>query len=316
MSGPAGRAAALTARIPDALPLLALAAAALAQLVPFATIAARVDVLLAGLVLVTALDIDPAALLAVRARWRLVLMLSTVPLGLLALGGWGLAQLVHGASRTGVLALGLSPTEVASVGLIGLLGGPAEVAIAVLACSLVLSAVAGPPLLSLLADARTGHAAHVLPLLGRFGLVVIVPLIAGLVVRAARPQVARAEGLLAALSSLLVVVLVYASLSDTGSGGGLGGAAAISAAFLAIGIVLAGALAAAGVLGDGVARGLGLTVGMRDFAVAAALASAAGGAAAAHVAGIYGVLMLIAGAGITGFVRARERAVGGIIEGR
>src|SRR5512135_2381383 len=144
------RGTAVVARVPDLLPLLALAAAGLARLAPSADVAARVDLLLAGLVLVTALDIEPRLLVAVRSRWRLVLALSAVPLVVLGLCGWGLSQLVHGPARTGVLALGLSPTEIASVGLIGLIGGAAGIGIAVLACSLTLSAVLGPPLLGLL----------------------------------------------------------------------------------------------------------------------------------------------------------------------
>jgi predicted Na+-dependent transporter len=44
---------------------------------------------------------------------------------------------------------------------------------------------------------------------------------------------------------------------------------------------------------------------MRDFAVAAALATEAFGPRAAVVAGVYGVLMLIAGAGLAARVRVR-----------
>jgi predicted Na+-dependent transporter len=57
-------------------------------------------------------------------------------------------------------------------------------------------------------------------------------------------------------------------------------------------------------LGAGIDRSLALTIGMRDFAVAAALAAGAFGSPAARVAGIYGVLMLLAGATITGLARA------------
>lgn len=43
-----------------------------------------------------------------------------------------------------------------------------------------------------------------------------------------------------------------------------------------------------------------LTIGMRDFAVAAALASQAFGTRASAVPGVYGVLMLLAGAAAAG----------------
>jgi bile acid:Na+ symporter, BASS family len=290
----------VAAYIPDALPALSLAAAALAWLAPSAAIASRVDILLAALVLVTALDIDTGQLLAVLARWRLVLLLAAAPLPVLAAGSWVLGETVHGATRTGVIALGLSPTEVASVGLIGLMAGPAEVAIAVLACSLVLSAVLGSPLLTLLAG---GAHASALPLLGRFALVVLVPLGAGLLARDARPELARHQGALSTLSSLLVVALIYASLSGT-HGAGVGTAIAVSAAFLALSALIAAS--SLPVLRRGIERSLALTIGMRDFAVAAALASAAGGTGAARVAGVYGVLMLLVGATITGMVRRRS----------
>lgn len=287
------------ARVADALPILALIAAALARLVPSGALAAHVDLLLAALVLVTALDIDPRELLAVHARRRLIASLVVVPFVLLGLAGWGLGQLVHGATRIGVLALGLSPTEVASVGLIGLMSGPAELAIATLAGSLVLAAVAGPPLLALLAGGT--HDAHALALLGRFALVVILPLIAGLLLRAGRASIARHGDALSGAGSLLVCLLVYASLSAT-NGGALGSALVISAAFLAVSAALAAAALRLGV------GSLTLTIGMRDFAVAAALAAGAAGPAAAHVAGIYGVLMLLAGATVAGVVRRHARA--------
>jgi BASS family bile acid:Na+ symporter len=202
-----------------------------------------------------------------------------------------------------LLALGVSPTEVAAVGLIGLIGGPAELAIAVLAVSLLLSAVLGPPLLLLLASGA--HTAHVLPLLGRFALVVGVPLLLGLLVRGARPALARREVELSASASVIVVVLIYASLSDDRGGGSLAGALAVSVAFLALSLLLA--LAGMRMLRATGDRSIALAIGMRDFAVAAALAASAFGSAAARVAGIYGVLMLLAGATITGVTRRRQR---------
>jgi BASS family bile acid:Na+ symporter len=287
-------------RVADALPLLALIAAVLARALPSGALAAHVDLLLAALVLVTALDIDPRDLLRVHTTWWLIAALAVLPLVLLGLVGWALGQLVHGATRVGVLALGLSPTEVASVGLVGLIGGPAELAIATLAGSLVLSAVLGPPLLGLLDGGA--HHAQVLPLLGRFALVVLVPLLAGLLIRAGRSSIARHGDALSAASSVLVSLLVYGSLSAA-DGGSLGSAIAVSAAFLAASALVA-ALAVRP-LGRR-ERPLGLTIGMRDFAVAAALAAGAAGPAAAHVAGVYGVLMLLAGATVTGVVRRRR----------
>ena len=93
---------------------------------PSAALAGHVDLLLALLVLVTALGIDPRALLSVAGQLPTILLLAVVPMIALAAGGWALSQLVHGYTRDGVIALGLAPAEVASVGLIALMGGAAE----------------------------------------------------------------------------------------------------------------------------------------------------------------------------------------------
>jgi predicted Na+-dependent transporter len=91
-----------------------------------------------------------------------------------------------------------------------------------------------------------------------------------------------------------VVVLVYAAMSGAADEGGLLSALAASALFL----VLTGLAAAAWArFAPGELRTTGvLVIGLRDFAVAAALATQAFGPAAGTVAGIYGVLMLLVGA--------------------
>ncbi len=292
-------------RVPDTLPVLAILAAGLAQLVPSHFVAGRVDALLAMLVLVTALDIDPRQLLAVHARWRMILLLTLVPMLVLGVGAWALGALVHGTTRDGLLALGLAPTEVAAVGLIGLMDGPAELAIAVLAVSLLLSATLAPPLLSTLATGS--HTAPVFPLLERFLLIVGAPLLLGLAVRGTAPGIARGEAQLSAAGSLIVALLIYASLSGSGDGH-LASAAVLSLAFLTLSLLLA--LCVMRALAGRIHPSLALAVGMRDFAVAAALAAGAFGSGAAHVAAIYGVLMLTAGATITGITRhVRARAM-------
>jgi predicted Na+-dependent transporter len=298
--------AASSQRVPDALPGLALAAAALARLAPSTSAGSAVDPLLAALVLATALDIEPRRLMAVHKRWALIAALAAIPMLALALSGWALAVLAGGgATRIGLLAVGLSPTEVASVGLVGLMAGPSELAVAVLACSLVLSAVAGPPLLGLLAAGL--QPIDVGSLLGRFALVVLAPLAVGLAARGLRPALGRRQDALATAATLLVVALIYVSLSGT-RGGGLARPVAFSAAFVATSAAVA---ATAVVVARGrLHRSLVLTIAMRDFAVAAALATAAGGSRAARVAGVYGVLMLLVGAAFTGLVRRHARRRG------
>lgn len=108
----------LAERIPGLLPLLAVLAAVAARLFPSRVRASDFDVLLGLLVLVTAIDIVPQRLFGVRRRLGTVLLLSLVPLVILAGCGWGLSHLVNGDVRAGVLSLGIAPAEVASVGLI------------------------------------------------------------------------------------------------------------------------------------------------------------------------------------------------------
>src|SRR5215218_6852638 len=276
-------------RVAGAVLPLTLAAAAAALVAPSDAVAERADLLLAVLVALTALGIDPRRLAALRTRPGQVAALSAGPLVVLVPLAWALGRAFDGPVRDGLLALGVAPTEVAAVGLVALAGADAVLALAVVTGSLVASAALGPVLLAALGgsgDVALG------PLLGHFAVVVLVPLGAGLAARALRPGLARAEPELAAGSTLAVAALVYAALSGTADGGGaLRPAALAGAAFLAASGAVAAVLACR-------ARNAApaFCLGMRDFAVAAALAAEAFGPRAAVVAGAYGVLMLIAGA--------------------
>jgi predicted Na+-dependent transporter len=286
-------------RVAGAVLPLTLAAASAALVAPSGAVARRADLLLAALVALTALGIDPRRLAALRSRPGAVLALSAGPLVVLVPLAWALGRAFDGPVRDGVLALGVAPTEVAAVGLVALAGADAVLALAVVAGSLVASAALGPVLLAALGgsgDVALG------PLLGHFALVVLVPLAAGLAGRALWPPLARAEPEYAAGSSLAVAALVYAALSGTADAGGgsLGAAALAGAAFLAASAALAAVL-----LREAHDPAPAFCLGMRDFAVAAALAAAAFGPRAAVVSGVYGVLMLIAGAALAARVRVR-----------
>jgi BASS family bile acid:Na+ symporter len=202
------------------------------------------------------------------------------------------SQLFAGSVREGVLALGVASTEVAAVGLVAVAGGSAALALGALTGSLVVSAVSGPPLLGLLAGA--GADVAVGELVVRFALVVLLPLAVGLAVRASVSELEKYEGALTGAVALTVVVLVYAAMSGAADDGGLLSALAASTLFL----VLAGLPAAAWArFAHYELRITGvLVIGLRDFAVAAALAVQAFGPAAGTVAGVYGVLMLLVGA--------------------
>jgi BASS family bile acid:Na+ symporter len=286
----------LLAAVPRALTPLALLAAALGLVIPSGALAARSDLLLALLVLATALGISFADLARLREHARAVVILSLAPLPVLVGAAWLLGRPFAPLVRDGLLAVGLSSAEVASVGLVALAGADATIALGVVTGSLVLAALVGPVAIGWL----SGSVVHVSSghLLARFALVVIVPLVVGVAVRSrgafARRLVevdAEREG----VAALTVAVLVYAALSGTHGAHHLGAALLASVAFLAVCVCLAelwrrlDGRRASAVPGA-------FTIAMRDFAVAAALATQAFGTAAGAVPGVYGVVMLVAAA--------------------
>lgn len=284
---------------------LALLAGLLALVLPSETLAANTSLILAALVLATALDISPEQFLQLRDRWRIVLALSVVPFAVLVPAAWMLSRLFPSPTREGILALGLAPTEVAASGLVALAGGDAALALAAVGGSLIVSALAGPLLLAtLLADAEGAVSDGNLVI--RFSLVVIVPLLIGIGARWVVPRLGRLEPEFSAVGTLTVVVLVYASLSGAGGQAILVPALTGSVAFLFISALLA--LLGAHLVGRTYRTSVPLVVGMRDFAVAAALAAEAFGPSAAGVAGVYGVLMLIGGAAVASLLRRNERS--------
>jgi predicted Na+-dependent transporter len=285
---------------------LAVVAAAFALLVPSHPLAECSDWVLAALVLFTALGIDPSQLATLRERGAALAALVLAPFVLLAALAWAVSRLFAEPVREGVLAVGVSSTEIAAVGLVALAGGSAVLALGVLTGSLVLSALAGPPLLSLLAG---GTDVPVGELVGRFALVVLAPLAAGLAARALLPRLRNVEGELTGLAAAALVVLVYAAMSGAGEDGRLLSATLASLALLVVcGVPVAAWMAAA----PHELRTTGaLVIELRDFAVAAALAAEAFGPPAATVAGVYGVLMLLVGAAATELFRRRGPRTGG-----
>jgi len=282
--------------LPRFLTPLALLSAVLAVVAPSATLAAHSDLLLALLVLLTALGISFADLARLRRHARAVIALSVLPLPLLVGCAWLLGRPFAPVIRDGLLAVGLSSSEVAAVGLVALAGADAAIALGVVTGSLVLAALVGP----LAIGPLSGTPAHVGSggLLARFALVVLAPLLAGVALRSQRalgPRLAAVDPAREGLAAVTVAALVYAALSGTHGTHHLGAALLASVAFLFV----SGALAelwrrsASGVT---LAIPGALTIAMRDFAVAAALATQAFGAAAGAVPGVYGVAMLLAGA--------------------
>jgi len=281
---------------PRALIPLALAATALAIAVPSRGVAGRSDGLLACLVLITALGITATELRDDVVRHRTsIAVLSVAPLIVLSAAAWVIGRPFDDHIREGLLATGASSSEVAAVGLVALTGADATVALGALAGSLVAAALLGPLAIGVLAGhpvhGGTGH------LLGRFALVVIAPLVAGVAIRSVVPRIANWDPEREGIAALVLAALVYAALSGTAGAHGLAVALAASLAFLAV----------SALLGEiwhrtaprPVAVPGALCVAMRDFAVAAALASQAFGPRATAVPGVYGVVMLVAGSAAT-----------------
>jgi predicted Na+-dependent transporter len=284
------------ATIPRLLTPLALLAAALGLEIPSPALAARSDLLLALLVLATALGISFSDLARLRDHAWAVATLSLLPLPVLVGAAWLLGRPFTPLVRDGLLAVGLSSSEIAAVGLVALAGADATIALGAVTGSLLLAAVVGPVAIGWLshsaAHVSSGH------LLGRFALVVLVPLLAGV---AARSRPALAKRLAAAdaeregLAALVVAVLVYAALSGTHGAHHLGAALLASLAFLVVSACLAELWRRTDAPRTSAIPGA-FTIAMRDFAVAAALASQAFGTGAGAVPGVYGVVMLVAAA--------------------
>jgi hypothetical protein len=259
------------AKLADLIAPLAVAAVLLARIAPSETLSRDSGWLLAVLVLLTAVQIDSRDLARLRRRLPIIV---TVAVGVLLADtalAYGVSRPFHGATQQGVLSLGLASTEVASVGLIGLAGGS-------------------------------------LHILGTFALAVLLPLAIGLALRRARPRLQRVEAQANGLSALAVCALLYAAVSGVTGGhellvellGGVGFLLAASA----LGALLARALRPRGFDPSVVV----FTTGLRDFAVAATLARQAFGPAAAGVGGVYGALMLLAGALAATVLRRRAAA--------
>jgi len=290
------------AATPRVLTPLALLAAALALIVPSGALAARSDLLLALLVLATALGISFADLRRLRDHAAEVAVLSVAPPVLLGAAAWVLGRPFAPPVRDGLLTVGLASSEIASVGLVALAGADATIALGAVSGSLVASALLAPLAAGALADAS----AHADPtrLLARFALVVILPLIVGVAARSRWPRMAVANPEREGIAALTVAVLIYAALSGTHHAHHLAAALLASVAFLVVSAALAElwrrrAGAATAVPGA-------FAIAMRDFAVAAALATQAFGTAAGAVPGVYGVVMLVAGTIAAGRLAKRE----------
>lgn len=217
-----------------------------------------------------------------------------VQLTLLPLAAYSLSRaLPPGDVRSGLLVVGLAPAEVTSALATLLAKGAAGFALRILALSLVVSTVSIPLWLAQLTALRGGVSSG--DLFVELLLAVVVPLLGASLLRVTVPRVARAEQTWAALSALAVVVLIFivaGGLRELPTGGTLYTLGVALAAFVLLCYLL-------GLLGGhllrlsaSTRRAVLFTTGMREFGVAAAVATAAVSTQAGAVAAVYGVAMM------------------------
>jgi len=250
-----------------------------------------ISIVLAILVFASALTVPAGVMHRVRAlapRLGLVVIASSVALPVLA---FALSRLLSpGALRDGVLAVGVSPAEVASVAITGIAGGEVAAAAVLLVASTLICVVVAGPILALVG----GHGVSSVHVLISLMLVVGLPLIAGLAVKRLAAIGENVEAGAQAVAIVAVIVLVWL----------VSGQARVSAAYATLlGVLVLLILASAGL---GVLFGwraeqrartsVVLSVSMRDFAVASGIAAAAFGPASAAPLGLYGVLVMVWGA--------------------
>jgi predicted Na+-dependent transporter len=314
---------AIAAGYPELIAVVAAAVLGLTVQRPLAWLAAHqgINVLLAILVFATAITIDPAALRRLVSAWRSLVVALVVGITVLPALSWAVSRIVAaGSLRDGVLVVGLAPCEIASVATTAMAGGEAAVSAGVLIGSTVAAVALAGPILT----REAGHA-DVSPdgIIANLALVVALPLAVGLAARAcaeASPRddscgpfrllaatrvlsTARAERVaswtaLAAVAALVALIAAEIRLSTA--------YLAVAAALL---LFLLGSALVGYFLGARVARptatALLLTTSMRDFAIAAGLAAAAFGPAAAAPLGLYGVAVLVWGTAVAGVLRQR-----------
>jgi len=261
-----------------------------------------INTLLAILVFATAITIEPAALGRLPATWRPLGGVLVAGMTVLPALSWAASRVVTaGSLRNGVLAVGLAPCEIASVATTAMAGGEAALAAGVLVGSTVATVAVAGPILSL----EVGHAGvHPGHIAANLALVVVLPLVVGLLVRSVVPVGPRAERAAGTTATLTVAALMALIAAEVH----------LSVRYLAVAgalvIFLVGSAGLGKLIGarsgQPVATAVLLTTSMRDFAIAAGLATAASGTTAAAPLGLYGIFVLVWGMAAAGMLRRRD----------
>jgi predicted Na+-dependent transporter len=261
-----------------------------------------IDVLLVILVFSTSIGIEPKSLRRVPAAWRQLTLALAVGVSVLPALSWLVSQLVaSGSLRQGVAAIGLAPCEIASIATTAMAGGDVALAGGILVGSTILTVSVAGPILSL---ETTGAAIHPGQIIVNLLLIVAVPLAAGLALRIVTQLPARGEVIAARTSILSVAALVALVAAEIH----------LSTKYFPVLLAVAAFVVATALVGYLIGlqggqdsrKALQLTTSMRDFAIAAALATAAFGPAAAAPLGVYGVLALVWGTACAGYMRSRR----------
>jgi predicted Na+-dependent transporter len=324
---------ALLARYPELAAVLAAAIIGLSVQRPLAWLAARqgINVLLAVLVFATAVTIEPAALRRAAAAWRPLLAALAIGVTVLPALAWAAGRIVPaGPLRDGVLTVGLAPCEIASVATTAMASGEAAIAAGLLIGSTVAAVAVAGPILAL----EAGHAGFSPSgVIGNLALVVALPLAVGIALRASAGPAAdvraeraptrislrawlpattralatpRAQRIASHVALAAVAALVALIAAEVHFSAGYAAVAGALVVFLLASVVVGRLLGLRAP--RPVAAALLLTTSMRDFAIAAGLAAAAFGPAAAAPLGLYGILVLVWGTAAAGALRRRTAA--------
>jgi BASS family bile acid:Na+ symporter len=286
--------------------VLAATAAGVAAPAPGRAVSAGngIDLALAVLVFATGLSLRLADLAAVAVAWRriaVVLVVSTAALPALA---WAASLLIgNPVLRSGMQSVGVAPAEVATVALCVIAGGEAALCAVLLVASTIITVLGAGPILSLMGAPVIVSGSG---LLVNLALVIALPLAAGVALRTAWSAGQRADALIRIVTVAALLVLLWQVASqirlDAGYTRVIAALVVYIAASAVLGRVLAGRAPASR------ATAVLLPVAMRDFAVAAGIAAAAFGPAAAAPLGAYGVLVLLTGSAVTLLARRAQRA--------
>jgi predicted Na+-dependent transporter len=204
--------------------------------------------------------------------------------------------------RSGMQAAGVAPAEVATVALCVIAGGEAAVCATLLAASTIITVVAAGPILMLEGTPVIVSSAG---LLGNLAAVIALPLAAGIALRTIGSPGTRLDAVIRLVTVLALLLLLWQVASQIKVD------SAYARVIIALVVYIAGSTALGTVLAwrapAGRATAVLLPVAMRDFAVAAGIAAAAFGPAAAAPLGAYGVLVLLTGSAVTLIARRGRR---------